>query len=110
MLGDGLGLGESLGLALGLGLEPGVGRAGAARFSGTGAGLIDQSIALSFVSKTLPREPPGPRSMLDPAGGAGATAVSMTAFEAAPHPTASIGAPPAGRRTRAPPVAAMPAV
>jgi hypothetical protein len=46
--------------------------------------------------------------MLWPGGGAAAAVPSTKAFVASPQPTASIGAPPTGRRTSAPPVAASP--
>ncbi len=48
--------------------------------------------------------------MLEPAGGAGAGVVSTKAFVAVPQPIASIGGPPTDRRTKLPPVAAIPAV
>jgi hypothetical protein len=95
---------------LGVGPLPEPGRAGAARFSGTGAEFSAKSPALLFESETLPPARPGPRSMLDPAGDAAAAAVSRKAFVASPQPTASIGVPPVGRSVSAPPVAAMPAV
>jgi hypothetical protein len=75
-----------------------------------GAGLTCQSEAFWFVSVTLPGAPPGRRSILDPAGGASTGAPSTKAFVASPQPTPSIGVPPTGRITTAPPVAAMPAV
>ncbi len=77
---------------------------------GPGTARITKSAALSFVSVPLPAAPPGRRSMLEPAAGAGAGAPSTKAFVASPHPTASIGVPPAGRRTTVPPVAAIPVV
>ena len=88
-----------MGFGVGLGLEPGAGRGGAPMFSGFGLGLTTQSLALSFVSVTLPDEPPGRRSMLEPAGGASAGVPSTNAFVASPQPTASIGDrhPPAGQ-------------
>ena len=46
-------------------------RGGDASPSGDGAACTNQSLALSLVSRPFPAEPPGRRSMLDPAGGAG---------------------------------------
>jgi hypothetical protein len=46
--------------------------------------------------------------MLDPAAGAAAEVPSMNPFVASPQATESIGVPPTGRKTTAPPVAAKP--
>jgi hypothetical protein len=84
------------------------GTAAAERFCGDGRTWTNQSAALSFVSTPFPAAPPGRRSMLDEAAGAGADAPSTNALAASPQPKASIGVPPTGRRTTAPPVAARP--
>jgi hypothetical protein len=52
--------------------------------------------------------PPGPRSRLDPAGGAAAAVPSTNELLASPQPTASIVVPPTTRSAIAPPVAAKP--
>jgi len=116
--GDGDGVGNGVGLGVGVacgvadadgegdGPEAGVGAA--ARFCGVGDVRTTKSSEFSFVSVPFPSAPPGSRSMLDPAAGAGATVPSTNAFVASPQPTASIGVPPIGRSTIAPPVAANP--
>jgi hypothetical protein len=67
-------VGVSDGDAEGASDAPGTGRD--ASDCGTGLGWIRKSDPLSLVSTRLPPEPPGLRSMLDLAGGAGATAPS----------------------------------
>ena len=114
--GDSVGIGVRLGVGVATGLadadgdgdgpEGGVGAA--ARFCGVGDIRTAKSSEFSFVSVPFPGVPPGSRSMLDPAAGAGATVPSTNAFVASPQPTASIGVPPIGRSTIAPPVAANP--
>src|SRR5664280_1643908 len=74
----------------------------------TGLGCTSQSAPLSLVSSQLPSAPPGRRSMLARAGGAGATEPSTNEFVAVPQPTASTTDPPTYLRTREPPSAAMP--
>src|SRR6185436_15200913 len=73
-----------------------------------GVPFTTTSPRLSFVSWRLPPAPPGLRSMLDPAAGAGAADPSTKAFAASPQPIASMGVPPTGRSTSAPPVVANP--
>jgi hypothetical protein len=75
---------------------------------GIGFGWRNQSELLSFVSTVLPSGPPGLRSRLDFAGGAGATFPSTYWLAAVPHPTASITDPATLLRARAPPSAANP--
>jgi hypothetical protein len=114
-VGVGVGLGATVGVALGdelgdgtaVGLGPGPGAGGAARFWGLGVATT-KSAALTFVSVPFPAEPPGSRSMLDPAAGAGAAVPSTKVFVASPQATASTGLPPTTRSTIAPPVAAKP--
>jgi hypothetical protein len=67
-------VGVSDGDAEGVADAPGTGRD--ASDCGTGLGWIRKSDPLSLVCTRLPPEPPGLRSMLDLAGGAGATAPS----------------------------------
>ena len=71
-------------------------------------GCTSQSAPLSFVSSQLPSAPPGRRSMLDLARGAGAAEPSTNELVAVPQPTASTTDPPTCLRTREPPSAAMP--
>jgi hypothetical protein len=61
---------------------------------GTGFGWTSQSARLSFVSSRLPSVPPGRRSMLDRAAGAGAGEPSTNEFAALPQPTESTTVPP----------------
>jgi hypothetical protein len=75
---------------------------------GTGFGCTNQSAQLLSVSCVFPFDPPGRRSMLDFAGGAGAAIPSTYEFTAVPHPTASMTAPPRRRSATAPPSAARP--
>jgi hypothetical protein len=75
---------------------------------GMGLGWMNQSTRLLFVSWVLPPDPPGRRSMLDFAGGAGATDPSTYPFVAVPHPTPSMTAPSTWRSATAPPSAASP--
>ncbi len=105
-VGVAVGDGAGLDVGLGVGLPTGIGAA--ARFCGFGDPWTRKSAALSFESIPLPAAPPGRRSPLEPAAGAGMAVVSTKAFVASPQPTASIGAPPIGRSTNAPPVAANP--
>ena len=81
-VGVGVGVGDRRGRRVGVGVGVGVGT-GVGPGPGTGAADIDcgegtawtiQSATLSFVSIPLPAEPPGNRSRLEPAGGAGAAA------------------------------------
>ena len=104
--GDVDGPGDNAGVGVGVGLGVGVGAA--ARFCGTGALFTVQSARLLFVSSPLPADPPGRRSRLEPATGAGAAVPSTNAFKASPQPSASSGAPPIGRKTSVPPVPARP--
>jgi hypothetical protein len=106
-VGTAVGLGVGAIVGVGVGEDPGPGVGAAARFCGDGAATT-KSAALSFVSVPLPADPPGRRSRLELAAGAGAAAPSTNAFVASPQPTASIGVPPIGRSTIAPPVAANP--
>jgi hypothetical protein len=106
-VGVGLGVGNGVAVGVGTGEPPGSGVGGDARFWGVGT-VTWKSAALSFVSEPLPPNPPGSRSRLDPAAGAGAATPSTNVFDASPHATASIGLPPTARRTIAPPVAAKP--
>jgi hypothetical protein len=109
-VGAGVGAGVGVGVGLGEGEADGAGAGvgGAARFCGTGASWTNQSAALSFVSIPFPSLPPGRRSSDPFGGGAAAGDPSTNPFEASPQPTASTGAPPIGRRTSVPPVAASP--
>ena len=102
--------GESVGVAAGVvvGVAPGAGTGGAAIDCGFGDAWVNQSTAFEFVSVVLPLRPPGLRSMLEPAAGAGAGEPSTKVLVASPQPTASTGAPPMTRSTIAPPVAANP--
>ena len=102
-LGKGVGIGDWDGP----GTTPGSGAGSAARFCGFGI-AIEKSARLSFESVPLPRAPPGRRSTLEPAMGAGKVEPSTKAFVASPHATASTGRPPITRRTTAPPVADRP--
>ena len=106
--GDAFGDGLADGGRLGDDVAVGAGTGGAARFCALGAALTSQSGALSFVSMTLPPMPPGFRSILERAAGAGAAVPSTNPLVASPQPSASIGAPPTTRRASAPPVAARP--
>jgi hypothetical protein len=107
-VGEGEGVGPSVGATEGAGDGPTGGVGGDERFCGLGTADTAKSAAFTFVSVPLPSGPPGRRSMLDPAPGAGAATPSTNAFVASPHATASIGSPPIGRSTIAPPVAANP--
>ena len=93
--------------ASGVGAAPD-GTGGADIACGDGLAWTIQSATFTFVSVVLPAEPPGSRSRLEPAAGAGAGAPSTNALVASPHPTASITSPPTTRRAIAPPVAANP--
>ena len=106
----GVAVGSTDAVAVGPGVAPGDGMSGEARFCGPGDALANQSIELSLVSDAFPAFPPGRRSRLDDAGGAGATVPSTKAFVASPHPIASTTAPPTTRSATAPPVAAKPPV
>ena len=110
--GDALGSGVPLGAAVDVGVEDGdgvwTGDGGAARFCGDGVAWMSRSSVLSFVSVVFPDGPPGRRSRLDPAAGAGAGVPSTNAFVASPQPIASIGEPPVTRNATAPPVEAKP--
>ncbi|MEO8274020.1 MAG: hypothetical protein ABI620_08130 [Chloroflexota bacterium] len=109
-VGPGVLVGAAVGADVGLGVEDalGAGTGGAASDCGFGEAWLNQSVELAFVSIVLPPRPPGFRSMLAPAAGAPIDEPSTKEFVASPQPTASIGAPPIGRRTIAPPVAAKP--
>jgi len=98
----------AVGTPTGEGEAVGPGAGEEARDCGTGFGWMNQSERLSFVSRVLPARPPGRRSRLDFAGGAGATAPSTNEFVAVPHPTASITVPSRWRKATAPPSAASP--
>ncbi len=106
-VGVAVGIGVGVGVAAGVGVGPGVGSGDVVRESGMGAPLTAQSDTLLFVSSES-RLPDSRRSMLLPAGGAGAGLPSTNCPTAVPQPTASIGDPPIGRITRLPPVAARP--
>jgi hypothetical protein len=77
---------------------------------GTGFGCTAQSEVLSFESTQLPSMPPGRRSRLDRAGGAGTTEPSTYELVAVPQPTASITVPATYRRASDPPSLARPPV
>ena len=94
--------GRGVGIGVGTGVGTGVGdgrraRTPPARRRRRGqvlrasASRPTKSAAFTFVSVPLPADPPGSRSRLDPAGGAGAAVPSTNAFVASPHATASIG-------------------
>jgi len=93
-----LGEGSSLGVAegeddpLGVAEIEGDGEAigAAAVFCGSGAARVAKSPMLSLVSCPDPAEPPGNRSRLDLAGGAGAGVPSSQVLVDVPQPTASI--------------------
>ena len=72
--GRGGGVGEASGVGSGGGVPvgTGAGTGGAARFWGFGEAWTKKSATLSFVSLVLPAMPPGRRSRLEPAAGAGA--------------------------------------
>ncbi len=107
-VGLGVGSGDGVGPSVGVGVAPGAGTGGAADDCGLGTTVRTQSAALSLVSIPFPPLPPGRRSTLDPAGGAGATVPSTNGFVASPQPIASSTEPPTTRRATAPPVAANP--
>ncbi len=111
-LGVTTGVGEGVaagGVGVGVGVGPGLpGTVGEARFCGFGSGWTSQSARFTLVSTPFPAVPPGDRSRLDPAAGAGAAAPSTKPFTASPHPIASTTAPPTTRMARAPPLAANP--
>jgi hypothetical protein len=119
-VGAGVADGEGVGIRVGVGVATGVADADgegdgpeggvgvAARFCGVGDVRTAKSSEFSLVSVPFPSAPPGSRSMLEPAAGAGATVPSTNEFVASPQPTASIGVPPIGRSAIAPPVAANP--
>jgi hypothetical protein len=95
---------------VGVGVGVGFGVTDGADPNGWGVGLdwTNQSAALSLVSTPLPADPPGRRSMLDFAGGAGAAAPSTNELVAVPQPTASITSPSIRLRTTVPPSAPRP--
>ena len=101
-----MGVGVGVGVGVGTGAIAGTG--GAARPCGDGTAWTNQSTEPSFVSHPLPSTPPGARSRLDPAAGAGAGEPSTRSFVASPQPTESITAPPTTRSATVPPVAANP--
>jgi hypothetical protein len=109
--GSSLGVAEGEGEPLGVADIEGEGEAigVAAAFCGSGAARVTKSPMLSLVSCPDPAEPPGNRSRLDPAGGAGAGVPSSQVLVAVPHPTASIAvAAPWMRSATLPPLAANP--
>ncbi len=108
-VGDAVGSGVGVGTGVGVGSGVAPGTAGEPVFCGFGV-ATNQSSAFSFVSTPFPPAPPGRRSRLDDAGGAGATVPSTKAFVASPQPTASTTDPPTTRNAIAPPVAAKPPV
>ena len=114
--GAGLSAGVSVGVAVALGVPvgPGLGVAAGevgteARFCGSDMALTTKSSRLSLVSWPDPPAPPGSRSRLLPAAGAGAGRVSSHALAAVPQPTASIARlAPTARSATLPPAAAKP--
>jgi hypothetical protein len=88
----------------------GAGTGAEASDCGTGFDRTTQSEALLLVSSQLPDVPPGRRSRLDWAGGAGATAPSTNELLAVPQLTASITSPPTCRSASEPPSLASPPV
>ena len=65
-----VGVEVTVGVGVGVGVGPGAGAE--PRDWAIGFDCTNQSVLLSFVSWMFPAEPPGKRSMLDLAGGAGA--------------------------------------
>jgi hypothetical protein len=100
--------GVEVGAAVGAGVGVGIGAGVEASDWGTGLDWTNQSDLLSLVSCVLPADPPGSRSMLDFAGGAGAAEPSTYALAAVPQPTVSTTVPSARRSATAPPSAASP--
>jgi hypothetical protein len=96
--------GEGLALTLGIGVTDGDGEdvvlavgegvggtmGGAAAFCGSGSARTTKSTTFEFVSWPDPFAPPGSRSRLELAAGAGAGAPSNQVLAAVPHPTASM--------------------
>jgi hypothetical protein len=70
-VGVGTGVGTAVAVGSGVGDVPGSGTAGEVDPCGPGMDDTNQSATLSFVSMPLPSDPPGRRSRLDSAGGAG---------------------------------------
>jgi hypothetical protein len=102
-------LADALGEALGLGLSVGAGTGADAMFCGLGPARVVKSTRFRSVSWPDPALPPGSRSRLLPAGGAGAGGVSSQVLVAVPQPTASTAvAAPCTRSATLPPAAASP--
>jgi hypothetical protein len=96
------------GIGVGLG-DVGSGTGGEPLFCGSGTLRRVKSAALSSVSIVEPDGPPGSRSRLAPAAGAGAAKPSSQVLAAVPQPTASMAvAAPCIRIATLPPVDAMP--
>ena len=76
--------GSASATGVGLGLPPAPGSPARPGSAGLGVATA-KSAAFTFVSVPLPADPPGSRSMLDPAGGAGAAVPSTNAFVASPQ-------------------------
>jgi hypothetical protein len=107
--GDGevVSMGDAVAATVGDAVAAGVGED--ALFCGSGTSRITKSSRLSSLSKPEPETPPGSRSRLAPADGAGAGVPTSHVFAALPQPTASIAAAaPTILSATLPPVAASP--
>ncbi len=105
----GVDVGVASTLVVGVGVVPGDhGTGGSASAWGSGLAWTNQSRLSSLVSMPLPSGPPGSRSRLEPAGGAGAGDPSTKPLAAVPQAIESMTVPSPARSATAPPAAASP--